>query len=111
MTNWRFKTDRNGEPTTAVTRRMKKLGTSDLSTPEGRGPVLDLDPLTFLLWSELHSSTSCSRTTASESVPAPSASVVAIPVGAVAVAAVLLLLARWASSGRASPLQSHQLVR
>ena len=36
MTNWRFKTDRNGEPTTAVMRRMKKLGTSDLNTPEGR---------------------------------------------------------------------------
>ena len=36
MTNWRFKTDRNGEPTTAVMRRMKKLGTSDLSTLEGR---------------------------------------------------------------------------
>ena len=36
MTNWRFKTDRNGEPTTAVMRRMKKLGASDLSTPEGR---------------------------------------------------------------------------
>ena len=36
MTNWRFKTDRNGEPTTAVARRMKKLETSDLSTPEGR---------------------------------------------------------------------------
>ena len=36
VTNWRFKTDRNGEPTTAVMRRMKKLGTSDLSTPEGR---------------------------------------------------------------------------
>ena len=36
MTNWRFKTDCNGEPTTAVMRRMKKLGTSDLSTPEGR---------------------------------------------------------------------------
>ena len=36
MTNWRFKTDRNGNLTTAVERRMRKLGTSDLSTPEGR---------------------------------------------------------------------------
>ena len=39
MTNWRFKTDRNGEPTTAVERRMIKLGTSDLITPEGRSEL------------------------------------------------------------------------
>ena len=33
---WKYKTDCKGEPTTAVNRRIKRCGTSDLSTHKGR---------------------------------------------------------------------------